>query len=331
MSERPEAPTAVLRAVRIGTRPSRLARLQADTVAAALRAAHAAPLDIEPLHIEIVPLTTPGDAAQGTEAAATQGKDQWIVGIEQAILERRIDIAVHSAKDVPGKIAPATVLRAVLGRESAHDLLIPSARLGEAGVSVSGLDDLPAGAAVGTASPRRVAEIRRRRPDLAVRAHRGNVPTRLDKLDRSADLAAIVLAEAGMERLGLAVRDRVRLDPSEMMPAAGQGQLVLQHAADRPEVAALAAPLVDPAEEAVWRAERGLIARLDADCHSAVGAWARRDGAQLVLTWRILAPDGSAWLEGRAQGSAEDPDRVAAEAAAEALDRGARPLLDQGG
>ena len=324
-SRDPDVPTTVLRTVRIGTRPSQLARLQADTVAAALQAHHGGMLAIE-----IVPLTTPGDAAQGTEAAAQQGKDQWIVGIEQAILERHIDIAVHSAKDVPGKIAPATRLRAVLARESPHDLLVPAARLDPGPAGLAGLAGLPEGAAVGTASPRRAAEIRRRRPDLAIRAHRGNVPTRLGRLDQSAELAAIVLAEAGMGRLGLAAdRPHIRLPPADMMPAAGQGQLVVQHAADRDEAAALVAPLVDPVVEVTWRAERGLIARLDADCHSAVGAWARHDGDRLTLAWRVLAPDGSAWLDGAADGPADDPDRLADEAAADALARGARPLLDQ--
>jgi hydroxymethylbilane synthase len=243
--------------VRIGTRGSALALVQAHAVADALGGA------------EIVEITTSGD-----RGAAVSDKSRWVDAIEDALARGEIDLAVHSAKDVPGELRDGMELAAALPREDPCDAL----------VGAESLHALAAGARVGTSSLRRRAQILAVRDDLEVVALRGNVDTRLRKLaDGEAD--AIVLAAAGLRRLGLETAIGGLLDPSVFVPAPGQGVLAV-------EGRVIPAELVDLAADQALRAEREVVAALDATCHTPVGV--HHDGTTLRAF--IGLPDGSAWL-----------------------------------
>jgi hydroxymethylbilane synthase len=248
--------------VKLGTRGSRLALVQAHAVAEALAAAgHEA---------QIVELTTSGDRGIAGDKA------RWIDAIEDALERGEIDLAVHSAKDVPAAslLRPGMALAAVLGREDARDALVGAASL----------EALPAGARVGTASLRRRAELLALRDDLEVVVLRGNVDTRLRKLDEG-QCDALVLAAAGLRRLGLEDRIGALLDPSAFVPAPGQGALAV-------EGRAIPSVLVDAAADAALRCERFVVEALDATCDTPVGV--HHDGVALHAF--VGMPDGSAWL-----------------------------------
>jgi hydroxymethylbilane synthase len=245
--------------VKLGTRGSRLALVQAHAVADALGA-----------EAEIVTITTSGDRGIAGDKA------RWIDTIEDALERGAIDLAVHSAKDVPAAslLRPGMALAAVLAREDARDALVGAAAL----------DDLPAGARVGTASLRRRAQLLAVRDDLEVVALRGNVDTRLRKLAEG-QCDALVLAAAGLRRLGLEDRIGALLDPAVFVPAPGQGTLAV-------EGRAIPAALVDAAADAALRAERFVVEALDATCDTPVGV--HHDGRALHAF--VGLPDGSAWL-----------------------------------
>jgi hydroxymethylbilane synthase len=286
--------------MRLGTRASALALAQAESVAAALRAVGT--------EVEIVHITTLGD-----RGAAVQDKSRWVSELEHALRERRIDLAVHSAKDVPTELEDGLELVAVPPRADPRDALCGAA----------GLHLLPAGAKVGTASLRRTAQLHAARPDLEVVQLRGNVDTRLRKLaEGQAD--ALVLALAGLQRLGR--EDAVAATVDEFVPAAGQGALALEGRAGGLDPALLAA-VNDPEAMACVTAERTLVHALGASCHTPVGAHAVRlhDGRLEVTAW-VGLPDGSAWLRDTVAG---DPERAGAECAERMLAAGARELLAQ--
>jgi hydroxymethylbilane synthase len=258
--------------LRLGTRASALARTQAEHVAQLLR-------DRAGVAVNLVPLTTSGD-----RGALVGDKSRWVKELEAALLAGEVDVAVHSAKDVPVQLPDGLGLVGVPPRADARDALC----------GAPSLEALPAGATVGTSSLRRAAELRALRPDLDVIALRGNVDTRLGKLgDGAAD--AIVLAVAGLERLGRADAIGARLDA--LVPAPGQGTLVLEARADDAPVQAAAAAISDPDAVAFLAAERALARLLGASCHTPLGAHAARD-AQGALTMRAFLglPDGSVWL-----------------------------------
>jgi hydroxymethylbilane synthase len=285
----------------VGTRGSALALIQAESVADALRVGGA--------EVEIVTITTLGD-----RGAAVLDKSRWVSELERALLEDRIDLAVHSAKDVPAELPPGLELVAVPPRADARDAFCGAA----------GLSALPVGARVGTASLRRTAQLRAARPDIEVVEVRGNVDTRLRKLaEGQAD--ALVLALAGLDRLGRA--DAVSAIADEFVPAAGQGALALEG-----RVGELAAdPRLDAARDPVAgacvSAERTLVHALGASCQTPVGAHARRreDGLLELVGW-VGLPDGSEWLRDEVTGPAED---VGARCAERMLAAGARELLDR--
>lgn len=258
--------------LRLGTRASALARVQAGHVARLLR-------EQADVAVELVPLTTSGD-----RGAPPGDKSRWVKELEAALLAGEIDVAVHSAKDVPAELPDRLGLVGVPPRADARDALC----------GAPSLDALPEGATVGTSSLRRAAELRALRPDLDVVALRGNVDTRLRKLaDGAAD--AIVLAVAGLERLGRQDAIGARLDA--LVPAPGQGTLVLEARVDDARAAAAAAAISDPDAVAFLAAERALVRLLGATCHTPLGAHAGRD-ADGALTMRAFAglPDGSVWL-----------------------------------
>jgi len=282
--------------LRIGTRGSPLALYQARAVAGLIarldphHAGEAAP--------EIVVIRTSGDRIQDRRLADLGGKALFTKEIERALTEGEIDLAVHSAKDVETDLAPGTVLAAVLPREDVRDALIaPGCR---------SLADLPRGAVVGTASLRRQSQLLRARPDVRVVLLRGNVDTRLGKL-AAGEVQATFLAAAGLNRLGKAEHIDALLDPTEMLPAGGQGAIAVQ-ARDGDMVAlALLSLLNDPAAAAEVRAERALLAALGGSCYTPVAALARADvRGHLTLSARVLRPDGSELWQADGSGSWAD-------------------------
>jgi hydroxymethylbilane synthase len=286
--------------MRIGTRGSALALVQAEWVAQRLGGRTAG--------VEIVPITTLGD-----RGAAVQDKSRWVSELERALLEDRIDLAVHSAKDVPTELPDGLELVAVPARADARDVVC----------GAESLHALPAGARVGTSSLRRAAQIRALREDLAVVELRGNVDTRLRKLAEG-QVDALVLALAGLQRLGLAARAGGTIDA--FVPAAGQGALALEARAGAVAPAALTAVIDAPAMACVT-AERELVHALGASCHTPVGAHARPDGdGRLALAAWVGLPDGSQWLADEVRGPAAE---VGARCARRMLAAGAGELLER--
>jgi hydroxymethylbilane synthase len=253
-----------------------------------------------------VEITTAGD--RGSPGG---DKSRWVAELERALLAGEVDVAVHSAKDVPGELAEGLRIAAVPERADARDALLGAGSVAE----------LPEGARVGTSSLRRAAQLRAAREDVEVVALRGNVDTRLRKLAEG-EWDAIVLAMAGLERLGR-TEGAVALDPDEFVPAPGQGALAVEaRADDRPVLDALAG-LDDPPSHARLRAERALTRALGASCHTPVGAHATRDGE---LVGFVGLPDGSTWVRDRAGG--DDPESLGRQVAERLLGAGAGDLLE---
>jgi hydroxymethylbilane synthase len=297
--------------VRIATRGSDLALWQARFVAERI----AAKLGRE---TEIVPIVTSGDRLQGVSLAKLGGKGLFVKEIEEALLEERADVAVHSAKDLPAVLPPALALVAFPERADPRDALVVRAAGGT-------LRSLARGSRIGTGSVRRAAQLRLARPDLEIVPLRGNVPTRLRKLDEQ-DLAAVVLACAGLERLGESARIAERIDPEVMLPAVAQGALAVQARRSDPLAAELAA--LDHAETAVRvAAERAVAAGLGADCNVPLAAFAELDGGALRVRARVIAPDGAHVVAAEVQGSASGARDLGAELAGELRARGADAIL----
>jgi hydroxymethylbilane synthase len=244
--------------LRIATRKSALALWQAEHVAARLREAHPG------LAVELVPMTTRGDEIADRPLATIGGKGLFLKELEVAMLEGRADLAVHSLKDVPAELEPGFVLPAMLPRADAADAFVSN--------GYTTLASLPHGARVGTSSLRRQAQLRAARPDLQLIDLRGNVNTRLAKLD-AGDYDAIVLACAGLERLGLAARIRQRLGAPDWLPAPGQAAIGIEARADQPAVLALLAALDDADTRVTVSAERAMNHALGGSCTVPVAAW----------------------------------------------------------
>jgi len=288
--------------MRLGTRRSALALAQAEMVASLLGGA------------ELVPLATGGDAGAGAE-----DKSRWVDGLERALLDGEIDLAVHSAKDLPGELAPGLELLGAPARAGAEDALC----------GAEGLAALPPGARVGTSSLRRVAQLRSARPDLDVVPLRGNVDTRLAKLAAPGeDLDAIVLARAGLQRLGREGEATSLLDAAHFVPAPGQGALALEGRAGDEAAAAAAAQISDAPTLAALLAERALARRLGADCHTPLGAHAVAQGGGMLLRGWVGLPDGSAWAGDERAGEQARPDELGERVAERLRAVGAAELLD---
>ena len=269
--------------VRIGTRASRLAQTQARQMQQKIAAALGAPSEDAERVAPLVFITTSGDRIQDRRLLEAGGKALFTKEIEQALIERRIDCAVHSLKDVPAAQPPGLALAAFPEREDPRDAFI--------GAAHQSLADLPQGARLGTASLRRQAQALMQRPDLDVVMLRGNVDTRLGKLD-AGEVDAILLALAGLKRLGLADRVSEILDPVEAPPAPGQGALAIQ-TREGETGAAWLEPLRHRPTLLTIAAERGALQALEGSCRTAMGAHARFHGDVLRLTVEALAPDGS--------------------------------------
>jgi hydroxymethylbilane synthase len=290
--------------MRIGTRRSALALAQAQLVAGELGGA------------EIVPIATSGDRGAGAE-----DKSRWVAELEDALLGGEIDLAVHSAKDVPGELAETLALHGTPARASAADVIC----------GASGLEELAEGARVGTSSIRRMAQLRAVRPDLDVVAMRGNVDTRLRKLaDPAEGLDAIVLARAGLQRLEREREIGAELDAERFVPAPGQGVIALEGRADDARAREAAAAISDGLTFACLLAERALARGLGASCHTPLGAYAAlgADGRLILRAW-VGLPDGSAWASDALPGELAQPEALGREVAARLRLAGAAELLSQ--
>ncbi len=313
------------RPVRLGTRASALARIQSGLVADALTAATGDPVDL-------VEITTAGD--RSTRAVAELGDTGvFVSALRDALLAGDIDLAVHSYKDLPTAPAPGLCLAAVPLREDPRDVLV--ARDG------AGLAGLPAGARVGTGAPRRMAQLRAHRPDLDVVGVRGNVDTRLAKV-ADGTLDAVVLARAGLARLGRLDAVTEVLDPAQMLPAPAQGALAIECREDDAALRSALTALDHPGSRATVAAERALLAALEAGCSAPVGAWATLDPVGntagtddpvrhrtdvLVLRGVVAAIDGSAAVRLSTTGPTTDAEEVGRRLAADLLAAGVSDLL----
>jgi hydroxymethylbilane synthase len=291
--------------LRVGTRGSPLALAQAELVKAALAAAHPALADGRA--IEIVVVSTKGDRVQDRPLAEIGGKGLFTEEIEAGLLDGRLDLAVHSMKDMPTILPDGLVIPAVLPRADPRDALIAR--------GARSIRALPAGAVVGTASLRRAAQLRAARPDLEVVPLRGNVHTRLRKLD-TGEVGATFLAMAGLVRLGLGHVVSAALAPEEMLPAVAQGAIGIEsRAADDAVLALLAAINHGPTMCAIT-AERAFLARLDGSCRTPIAALAEIDGEQLRLRGLVASPDGRSVERVDVRGSADDGAEIGADAGA---------------
>jgi hydroxymethylbilane synthase len=300
--------------LRIATRKSPLALWQAEHVATLLRGAHAG------IDVQLLPMSTQGDRIQDRSLAAIGGKGLFIKELEVALAERRADIAVHSMKDVPADMPPGFVIAAFLARADPRDALLCRRS--------SALTDLPTGAKLGTSSLRRRAQILAARPDLAIEPLRGNVETRLSRLEDGA-LDAIVLACAGLVRLGLESRITSRLAPATMLPAVGQGAIGIECRGDDTRTRALVAALDDAATHTALAAERAFARTLGGSCQSPIAALAHIEGDRLTLQGLVAEPDGSRLLRESVSGDCARAATLGEELARRLLGSGARELLER--
>ncbi|MDX1481670.1 MAG: hydroxymethylbilane synthase [Woeseiaceae bacterium] len=301
--------------IRIATRQSALALWQAEHVAARLRSLDG--ID----DVELLPMTTRGDRVLDRSLQKIGGKGLFIKELEMAIAEGRADIAVHSMKDVPADMPAGFRLAVLLPRGNPLDALVSPA-----GYSI---ETLPPQARVGSSSLRRRAQLLALRADVAIEPLRGNVNTRLAKLDQGA-YDAIVLACAGLERLGLADRIGSTLSPREMLPAAAQGVIGIECREDAEDLQGLLTALDDPDARATTAAERAVSRRLEASCQSPVASYATLDGDRLHLTALVASHDGRRMLCESASGTRGDADALGASLAGRLLDRGAGEFLAAG-
>jgi len=296
--------------IRIATRGSDLALWQAHYVAACIERELGAPT-------ALVPLKTTGDRLQGISLAKVGGKGLFVKEIEEALVDGRADVAVHSSKDLPAALHPDLPLVAFPERADPRDALVARERGAQ-------LAELPRGARVGTGSVRRTAQLRRYRPDLEIVPLRGNVPTRLGKLE-SERLDAVVLACAGLDRLGMGERIDERIAPEVLLPAVAQGAIAIQTRGDSPLVRKLAALDHAPSARRVT-AERAFLARLEGDCNVPIAALATCQGKALHLRGLVIAPNGNPLAQ--AERASEAPARqIGIEVAEAVLAGGAAQIL----
>ncbi len=295
--------------LRLGTRGSALARIQTAEAAAAIRAQGGETRECI--------IQSEGDRDRSTPLRRLGGRGVFVRALEQALLDGAIDIAVHSAKDLPSALLPGTTLAALLPRADVRDALV--ARGGRP------LAELPCGAKIATGSRRRAAQLRARRPDLIAADIRGNVDTRLRKL-AAGECDALLLAAAGLIRLGRAAGAEL-LPPDLMLPAPGQGAIALQCRSGDAAARGLLAACGDAPTHAAVSAERGVLAALGAGCSLPIAALAHSRGGVLTVLARLLSPDGSQRIEVQRSGSECRAAELGRAAGAALLDRGGRGLL----
>lgn len=301
-----------MKRLRIATRKSPLALWQAEHVQARLQALHPG------LQIELVTMSTRGDRILDSPLSKIGGKGLFVKELEQGMQEGSADIAVHSMKDVPAEFPDGLMLGAILEREDPRDAFV-SGRFGSVAV-------LPQGARVGTSSLRRQCQLRAQRPDLQILDLRGNVGTRLAKLE-AGEYDAIILACAGLKRLGLGTRITCHLSPEEMLPAIAQGVIGIECRTDDAETLALIEPLNDADTRCRTLAERAMNAALAGGCQAPVAGYSELDNGILHLRGLVGRPDGSEMIRGEITGPAIDAEELGVQLAEDLLVRGARPIL----
>lgn len=298
--------------VRIATRKSPLALWQAEEVARRLSEQHAG------VGIELVRMSTQGDKILDTPLAKVGGKGLFVKELEQGMLDGRADIAVHSMKDVPVDLPQGLRIAAVLAREDPHDAFVSN--------RFENLDELPKGARIGTSSLRRQVQLRERYPQLEILDLRGNVNSRLSKLD-AGDYDAIILAAAGLIRLGMKQRITAVLSPEQSLPAIGQGAIGIETRAGDPTIEPLLAVLDHPQTALRVAAERALNTRLHGGCQVPIAGYATLQDDRLQLRALVGYPDGSRVLREELDGPRDDPQGLGTEVAERLLARGADRIL----
>jgi len=268
--------------------------------------------------VELLALSTRGDEILDTSLAKIGGKGLFVKELELALAEGRADLAVHSAKDVPMELPSGFALGAILEREDPRDAFVSN--------KFDTLDALPAGAVVGTSSLRREAQLRSRYPQLLVASLRGNLDTRLAKLDRG-EHDAIILAAAGLKRLGLGTRIRSVLTVEQSLPAAGQGALAIEYRTERGDIAERLAALNHRATELAVRAERAVSRALGGSCQLPLAAYASVNGATLELRGLVADPDGKSTVKAEVSGPSGSPEELGARLAAQLRAQGADRIL----
>lgn len=299
-----------MRVVRIGTRGSALAHWQAEFVRAGL-AAHG-------VEAELVIIRTSGDRDGQSSLRVIGGKGVFTKELEDALVDARIDLAVHSMKDMPTSVPSGLDIAAICEREDVRDALVSSDALK--------LDQLRSGARIGTSSLRRQAQLRHYRGDLEMVDMRGNVDTRLSKLARG-DYDAIVLAKAGLDRLGRSGQITEVLAPEICLPAAGQGAIGIEMRSGEPELAGAVGKLNHAASQLAVEAERAVLASLESGCQVPIGAWCRMESGALRIDACVLSPDGSEAIRESRTGSTDNATALGHSLGAALVERGAGRLL----
>ncbi|EMX0223705.1 hydroxymethylbilane synthase [Vibrio fluvialis] len=298
--------------IRIATRQSPLALWQAHYVKDALQAAHPG------LEVELVTMVTRGDVILDTPLAKVGGKGLFVKELEVAMLEGRADLAVHSMKDVPVDFPEGLGLVTICEREDPRDAFVSN--------TYASLDELPHGAIVGTCSLRRQCQLKEARPDLVIQELRGNVGTRLGKLD-AGEFDAIILAAAGLKRLKLEQRIRSFIEPEQSLPAVGQGAVGIECRLDDARLRELLAPLSHAETTDRVLCERAMNLTLEGGCQVPIGSYALLEGDDLWLRALVGEPDGSHIVRGEIRGPRQDAERLGVELANQLLANGARDIL----
>lgn len=302
-----------MKTVRIGTRGSLLAKWQAEYVRKRIFQATG-------VETEIVIIKTTGDSMQQAPFSQIGGKGVFIKELEEALLDEQVDLAVHSVKDIPTDVSSRLCFPAVCRRDDTRDALI--------GGKGETLSKLRRGARVGTSSLRRASQLRHARPDLDIREMRGNVDTRLRKVD-SGEYEAIVLAKAGLDRLGMSARITEVLSPDLCMPAVGQGAIAVQARLKDADLSDALAPLDDNETRQSIVAERALLGALQGGCQVPLGAWARFERNELAMDAVVCSPDGSNYIRQRATGPMDQPRELGQRLAQLLIDAGAGTILEE--
>jgi len=298
--------------IRIATRKSPLAMWQAEHVASELKRAH------PDLAVEVLGMSTQGDKILDTPLAKIGGKGLFVKELEQAMLEGRADIAVHSMKDVPVELPEALHLPIIMQREDPRDAFVAN--------EFKNFNDLPEGATVGTSSLRRHCQLSEARPDLVITPLRGNVNTRLRKLDEG-QYAAIILASAGLIRLGLEERITARIGPEQSLPAIGQGAVGIECRADDAEINSLLTPLHHMDTACCVSAERAMNQRLNGGCQVPIAGYAMLEFGNIWLRGLVGEPDGSRIIRGEVEGIPSEAEEMGVGLAERLLEWGADEIL----
>jgi len=299
--------------IKIGTRGSKLALTQTNFVADKLKKA------IPDAEVEICVIKTSGDIMQDVSLLTIGGQGVFVKEIEEALLSEKIDLAVHSMKDVPGENPEGLIFSAILPREDVRDVLVSRNNIK--------LEFMPKGAKIGTGSQRRGAQIKALLPDVSIVPLRGNIETRIKKIETE-NINGVILAAAGMKRNGLAEKITQFLPVETMLPAVGQGALGLQIRKDDTELAKVCAALNDTTTAAEVAAERAFLRALGGGCRLPIAALGKLDGRMLTLEGMVAAPNGSTMIREKLSGTINDVEAMGKKLAEIVLDKGGRRLMD---